>query len=141
MDNLYRCKYCKKVFEADEYDACYECENGHITELATFDVEPELIKRYQYKPGQQAPAKILIASRKWEYDEEQQKSFERFTFHAYKYVGEVSPTESEEILKERADRKAEEEAYWERRRAEWEAEAEAKKAKEAAEQADTEQTA
>lgn len=136
MKNLYVCERCGQTFE--DYDACYECENSHITELATFDVEPELIKRYQYKPGQQAPAKILIASRKWEYDEEQQKSFERFTFHAYKYVGEASPTESEEILKERAVRKAEEEAYWAAKRAEWEAEAE--KAKEA-EQADTEQTA
>ena len=141
MDNLYRCKYCKKVFEADEYDAAYECENGHITELGTFELEPELVKRYQYKPGRQAPDKIIVASRKWEYDEEQQKSFERYTFHAYKYIGEVSQSEQEEILKERADRKAEEDAYWAAKRAEWEAEAEAKKAKEATENAEAEQSA
>lgn len=141
MKNLYVCECCGQTFE--DFDACYECENSHIKDFNEYELEPELIKRYQYKPGQKAPDKIIRASYDWQYDEEQEESKKVYKLWAYKLVGEVSATEQEKILKENAERKEEEriasEKYWAEREAKKKAEEEAKKAAEEA--AQNEQTA
>lgn len=134
MKNLYVCERCGQTFE--EYDACYTCEQTHVQSFDDYALEPELIKRYQYKPGQKAPDKIIKAARCWEWNEEQQESKEVYSLYVYKLVGEVSPTELEKILSENAERREQERIDHEK----WWAEREAKKAAEASAKPD-EQTA
>ena len=128
MKNLYVCDHCGQTYE--DYNLCYECEQSHVENFDDYALEPELVKRYQYKPGQKAPDKIIRASRRYEWDEEQQKSEDVYTLYVYKLVGEVSPAEHEKILNENAERTEQERIAREQWRAEWEA----KKAAEAAEQ-------
>ena len=126
MKNLYVCDHCGQTYE--DYDLCYECEQSHVRSFDDYALEPELIKRYQYKPGQKAPDKIIRASRRYEWDEGQQNGKDVYTLYVYKLVGEVSPAEQEKILKENAERAEQERIA----REQWWAEREAKKAAEAA---------
>ena len=126
MRNLYVCDHCGQTYE--DYDLCYECEQSHVKSFDDYALEPELIKRYQYKPGQKAPDKIIKAASRREWNEEQQEYKDICTMYVYKLVGEVSPAEQEKILNENAERREQERIASER----WWAEREAKKAAEAA---------
>lgn len=121
MKTTYVCEYCGK--QADNPDAIWECEASHVTNFNCYELEPEMRKRYQYKPGGALPERIVVGETRWKAESEPE-----YHCYVYKYVGDVSPAEMETILKERDERKAQEEAW----HAQWRAERERRKAEQEA---------
>ena len=127
MTQQYVCDYCGKVFD-NSHDA-YACEDNHVVSFYDYDLAPELRSRYSYKPGARFPDKIVLAERRWNYDTNPEGD-QILSFAAYKYVGEVSPSEHEKILQEQKDRMEREAREAEECRARWAAREAAKKAAE-----------
>ena len=116
MKQVYICEKCGQEF--DNWDAAYECENGHITSFSP-ELEPEIAKRLIYAQGNRAPNEMILTELEETWNPETDTCEKRFTLYQYRLVRRVPESQKAEILAEYEKRRAEEQRVLAEWREKW----------------------